>query len=442
MVDIQNLPQYYTPTPMAMLGAVGAPQRRCCMAPLCRSAGSPCAPLLCLSAHSQGLATDVCISPRASGCCWMRRVPNKPSLTWRGCTERGALLAHPYSGGGCTAVTSPPSRSPRHEFTHVPYFCKRQYGRTQRGIQFFPMAESNLGAGLPLREVVTYLCSWLSCFYPRDRGASTAQLRRPRAERGLPLPRHLAATRQTIAGRAASSSSAAPEPPGLGVAVGHGRGEPCRAEPCRTAPSVGAAAENFTGSFRAVRAHPHGADAQRFSSANARNATRLCRLRDGRAAGSTRCGIAPRAVEASRTPVRRAPHGSGTDPRAPTWGRGRGRALPDRTGRGWGGKRSPGSVEGLVRPLPLHPSGMVERVAIMPRHSGCPARPALISGPRTPLISPCAQRKGNKTQHVSAAPAHKAPGLGLSGGQSGPSISAPGPLCPSPPCHTFCSRIQ
>lgn len=220
------------------------------------------------------------------------------------------------------------------------------------------------------------------------------------------------------------------------------RAEPCRAEPCRTAPSVGAAAENFTGSFRAVRAHPHGADAQRFSSANARNATRLCRLRDGRAAGSTRCGIAPRAVEASRTPVRRALHGSGTDPRAPTWGRGRGRALPDRTGRGWGGKRSPGSVEGLVRPLPLHPSGMVERVAIMPRHSGCPARPALISGPRTPLISPCAQRKGNKTQHVSAAPAHKAPGLGLSGGQSGPSISAPGPLCPSPPCHTFCSRIQ
>lgn len=255
MVDIQNLPQYYTPTPTAMLGAVGAPQRRCCMAPLCRSAGSPCAPLLCLSAHSQGLATDACISPRASGCCWMRRVPNKPSLTWRGCTERGALLAHPYSGGGCTAVTIPPSRSPRHEFTHVPYFCKRQYGRTQRGIQFFPMAESNLGAGLPLREVVTYLCSWLSCFYPRDRGASTAQLRRPRAERGLPLPRHLAATRQTIAGRAASSSSAAPEPPGLGVAVGHGRGEPCRAEPCRTAPSVGAAAENFSGSFRAVRAH-------------------------------------------------------------------------------------------------------------------------------------------------------------------------------------------
>lgn len=33
------------------------------------------------------------------------------------------------------------------------------------------------------------------------------------------------------------------------------RAEPCRAEPCRTAPSVGAAAENFSGSFRAVRAH-------------------------------------------------------------------------------------------------------------------------------------------------------------------------------------------
>lgn len=102
----------------------------------------------------------------------------------------------------------------------------------------------------------------------------------------------------------------------------------------------------------------------------------------------------------------------------------------------------PAGLGGLGRPLPLQSSEMAEHVAIMPRHSGCPARPALISGPRTPLLFPCAPRMGNKTQHVSAAPAHKAPGPGLSGGQSGPSISAPGPLCPSPPCHTFCSRIQ
>lgn len=266
----------------------------------------------------------------------MRRVPNKPSLTWRRCTKWGALLAHPYSGGGCTEVTIPPSCSPRHKLTHVPYFCKRQYGRTQKGIQFFPTAESNLSAGLPLR----YLCSWLSCFYPRDCGASIAQLRRPRAELGLPLPRHLAATRQTIAGRAASSSSAAPEPPSLGVAVRHGHGEPCRAEPRRTVPSVGAAAENFSGSFRAARSHPHGADAQRFSGANAHNAARLCWLRDGRTARSTRCGTAPRAVGAPRTPILRALHGSGTDPRL------RGGAAPmaassrtgrDGTGRGWGG---------------------------------------------------------------------------------------------------------
>lgn len=154
------------------------------------------------------------------------RVPNKPSLTWRGCTKRGALLARPYAAGHSTAVTTPPSCSLRHKLTRVPYFCKRQYGRTQKGMQFFLMAESNLGSGSPLWEVVTYLCSRLSCFYPRDCGASTTQLRRPRAERGLPLPRHLAATRQTIAGRAASFSSAAPEPPGPGVAVGHSRGEP------------------------------------------------------------------------------------------------------------------------------------------------------------------------------------------------------------------------
>lgn len=122
--------------------------------------------------------------------------------------------------------------------------------------------------------------------------------------------------------------------------------------------------------------------------------------------------------------------------------RGGGTGRPG-TGRAGGDPAAgPAGLGGLGRPLPLQPSEMAEHVAIMPRHSGCPARPALISGPRTPLLSPCAPRKGNKTQHVSSAPAHKAPGLGLSGGQSGPSISAPGPLCPSPPCHTFCSRIQ
>lgn len=119
-----------------------------------------------------------------------------------------------------------------------------------------------------------------------------------------------------------------------------------------------------------------------------------------------------------------------------------GRGDPGRGGREATQRPVPRGSGCLGCPLPLQPDGMAEHVAIMPRHSGSPARPALISGPRTPLLSPCAPRKGNKTQHVSAAPAHKAPGLGLSGGQSGPSISASGPLCPSPPCHTFCSRIQ
>lgn len=119
-----------------------------------------------------------------------------------------------------------------------------------------------------------------------------------------------------------------------------------------------------------------------------------------------------------------------------------GRGDPGRGGREATQRPVPRDSGGLGCPLPLQPDEMAEHVAIMPRHSGSPARPALISGPRTPLLSPCAPRKGNKTQHVSAAPAHKAPGLGLSGGQSGPSISASGPLCPSPPCHTFCSRIQ
>lgn len=146
--------------------------------------------------------------------------------------------------------------------------------------------------------------------------------------------------------------------------------------------------------------------------------------------------------------ARRNPHGRGTSAAA---GPGPARVLRGgggETGRPGTGRpgldpeAGPAGLGGLGRPLPLQPSEMAEHVAIMPRHSGCPARPALISGPRTPLLSPSAPRKGNKTQHVSAAPAHKAPGLGLSGGQSGPSISAPGPLCPSPPCHTFCSRIQ
>lgn len=42
------------------------------------------------------------------------------------------------------------------------------------------------------RESITYLCSWLSCFYPRDHRALTTHLRKPRAGPGLPLPRHLA----------------------------------------------------------------------------------------------------------------------------------------------------------------------------------------------------------------------------------------------------------
>lgn len=146
--------------------------------------------------------------------------------------------------------------------------------------------------------------------------------------------------------------------------------------------------------------------------------------------------------------ARQQPHGRGTAAAAgPPLPRERlggdsGTGRP-RTGRATGDPAAgPLGLGGLGRPLPLQSSEMAEHVAIMPRHSGCPARLALISGPRTPLLFPCAPRMGNKTQHVSAAPAHKAPGLGLSGGQSGPSISAPGPLCPSPPCHTFCSRIQ
>lgn len=146
--------------------------------------------------------------------------------------------------------------------------------------------------------------------------------------------------------------------------------------------------------------------------------------------------------------ARRNPHGRGTSaaagpgPARVLRGGGGGTGRPGTGRAGVDPAAGPAGLGGLGRPLPLQPSEMAEHVAIMPRHSGCPARPALISGPRTPLLSPSAPRKGNKTQHVSAAPAHKAPGLGLSGGQSGPSISAPGPLCPSPPCHTFCSRIQ
>lgn len=169
-------------------------------------------------------------------------------------------------------------------------------------------------------------------------------------------------------------------------------------------------------------------------------------------ASQTGLGGGPALPERGPGPgARRDPHGRGTaaaaGPGPPRELRGGGGGGTGRDGPGWGGRGAtrrpvPRDSGGLGRPLPLQPSEMAERVAIMPRHSGCPARPALISGPRTPLLSPCAPRKGNKTQHVSAAPAHKAPGLGLSGGQSGPSISAPGPLCPSPPCHTFCSRIQ
>lgn len=152
---------------------------------------------------------------------------------------------------------------------------------------------------------------------------------------------------------------------------------------------------------------------------------------------------APARLRGSAGPARqRRGRGSGaaTAPRAPQW-RQWDRAARDRR-ETVDPAAGPAGLGGLGRPLPLQSSEMAEHVAIMPRHSGCPARPALISGPRTPLLFPCAPRMGNKTQHVSAAPAHKAPGLGLSGGQSGPSISAPGPLCPSPPCHTFCSRIQ
>lgn len=185
----------------------------------------------------------------------------------------------------------------------------------------------------------------------------------------------------------------------------------------------------------------------------------------GTARESSRCLRSPLPPRASQTGLRgcpalpgrgsggaarRDPHGRGTaaaagpaPPRGAPRRRRRDGAARDGTGRAGGDPAAgPAGLGGLGRPLPLQPSEMAEHVAIMPRHSGCPARPALISGPRTPLLSPCAPRKGNKTQHVSSAPAHKAPGLGLSGGQSGPSISAPGPLCPSPPCHTFCSRIQ
>lgn len=163
--------------------------------------------------------------------------------------------------------------------------------------------------------------------------------------------------------------------------------------------------------------------------------------RPGAAAPLCGCPALP-----ARLRARRDPHGGGSEaataPRAPRW-RQRDPAGRDGTGRATGDPAAgPAGLGGLGRPLPLQSSEMAEHVAIMPRHSGCPARLALISGPRTPLLFPCAPRMGNKTQHVSAAPAHKAPGLGLSGGQSGPSISAPGPLCPSPPCHTFCSRIQ
>lgn len=73
-------------------------------------------------------------------------------------------------------VTVPLACMLKYELTRVPYFCRQKSGRTWRKMQLLPMAETNLSSLTAAVKKAHYLCSWLSCFYPRDHRALTTHL--------------------------------------------------------------------------------------------------------------------------------------------------------------------------------------------------------------------------------------------------------------------------
>lgn len=163
--------------------------------------GCVCVPLCSARvATLQRVAVGACISTRASGCCWGCRGFLTICHLLGGAVRSRQLFSHAPTLEEVVLWFPFLQLAHRGVNSHgVPCFCKQQSGRTWRKMQLFPTAETNLSLLLPRREDIAYLCSRLSCFYPRDRGALTAHLRKPRAEPGLPLPRHLAAIQQTIA---------------------------------------------------------------------------------------------------------------------------------------------------------------------------------------------------------------------------------------------------
>lgn len=96
--------------------------------------------------------------------------------TLRGCVKLGTPLTHPDFGGVSIVVTVPLACTLKYELTWVPYFCRHQSGRTWRKMQLLPMAETNLSSPTAAVKKAHYLCSWLSCFYPRDHRALTTNL--------------------------------------------------------------------------------------------------------------------------------------------------------------------------------------------------------------------------------------------------------------------------
>lgn len=171
--------------------------------------GSPCAPLLYLTVHApETVATNMgsvshtraLVSSGASGCCWgcsgfltHCHVLGGDVLSWE-------LLSHTLISEELVLWLQFLWLAHRGTNSHgSPIFADNSLAEHGGKCNFFLWQRQISPARLLLqRESITYLCSWLSCFYPRDHRALTTHLRKPRAGPGLPLPRHLAAIQQTI----------------------------------------------------------------------------------------------------------------------------------------------------------------------------------------------------------------------------------------------------
>lgn len=183
--------------------------------------------------------------PEALGAAEMQWISHQLPCTLRGCVKLGTPLTHPDFGGAAIVVTVPLACTLKHELTRIPYFCRQQSGRTRRKMQLFPMAETNLPSLTAAVKKAHYLCSWLSCFYPRDHRALTTHLRKPRAGPGLPLLRHLTAIQQTISWACRILSQRRPREACRPRGGSRDSGVPCRAR-------LGAGGLRFARSIPAV----------------------------------------------------------------------------------------------------------------------------------------------------------------------------------------------